>query len=360
VVDGASLLHLVGDEAVALVEEEGAEGLSQEGKEDLSCPRLIVNDATVEKLGELLNENPNGLLLTRDELAGFLARIESEEYQSERAFYLEAFNGDGKYTYDRIGRGTIHIEHCTLSLIGGIQPTKLAPLVRAALGGTNNDGLVQRLQLPVWPDDIGSWSWIDRAPDLRARLAYEDTFKALHGLDPDDPDGPATLCFAPEAQADFRDWMIEMQTEARSGRLSPILESHILKMPKPVAGLALIFELVEGGRVAVGQAATHRALGWAKYLRSHANRLYAAGDTMTENGAKLIVERRQQLPDQFTAHDVQRKGWASLTARDLVQAAIEMLIMTHHCRLLPTQIGPAGGRPAEVYEWNPVLWAGAA
>ena len=131
---------------------------SRPGKEDPSCPRLIVNDATVEKLGELLNENPNGLLLTRDELAGFLARIESEEYQSERAFYLEAFSGDGKYTCDRIGRGTIHIEHCILSLIGGIQPTKLAPLVRAALGGTNNDGLVQRLQLAVWPDDIGSWS----------------------------------------------------------------------------------------------------------------------------------------------------------------------------------------------------------
>lgn len=30
--------------------------------------RLIVNDPTVEKLGELLNENPNGLILVRDEL----------------------------------------------------------------------------------------------------------------------------------------------------------------------------------------------------------------------------------------------------------------------------------------------------
>ena len=34
------------------------------------CPRLIINDATVEKLGELLNQNANGLLLIRDELAG--------------------------------------------------------------------------------------------------------------------------------------------------------------------------------------------------------------------------------------------------------------------------------------------------
>ena len=55
------------------------EGVSREGQENPPCPRLIVNAATVEKLGELLNENPSGLLLIRDELAGFLARMESEE-----------------------------------------------------------------------------------------------------------------------------------------------------------------------------------------------------------------------------------------------------------------------------------------
>jgi hypothetical protein len=58
---------------------------------DIPCPRLIVNDASVEKLGELLNQNPRGLLLIRDELPGFLAKMESEEFQSDRAFYLEAF-----------------------------------------------------------------------------------------------------------------------------------------------------------------------------------------------------------------------------------------------------------------------------
>jgi hypothetical protein len=52
-----------------------------------------------------MNENPRGLLLIRDELPGFLAHMESEDHQSERAFYLEAFNGDGQFTYDRIGRG---------------------------------------------------------------------------------------------------------------------------------------------------------------------------------------------------------------------------------------------------------------
>ncbi len=89
--------------------------------------RYIVNDATVEKLGELLNENPNGLLLERDELSGFLNSLQREDRSNDRSFYLEAFNGGGRYTYDRIGRGTIDIEAVCVSIIGTIQPGKLIP-----------------------------------------------------------------------------------------------------------------------------------------------------------------------------------------------------------------------------------------
>lgn len=88
--------------------------------EDPPCPRFIVNDATVEKLGELLNENKHGLLVCRDELSGFLSKLDSADYVQDRAFYLEAYNGDGPFTYDRIGRGTTHIERVTVSIIGGI------------------------------------------------------------------------------------------------------------------------------------------------------------------------------------------------------------------------------------------------
>ena len=139
-------------------------GVPAADEEDPPQPRFIVNDATVEKLGELLNDNPNGLTQVRDELAGWLGRMESEEHCADRAFYLEAFNGDSPFTYDRIGRGTIQIAACTLSLIGGIQPSRLAPLVRGAMTGASNDGLIQRLQMAVWPDDNRDWVWVDRRP----------------------------------------------------------------------------------------------------------------------------------------------------------------------------------------------------
>ena len=93
--------------------------------ESLEAPtprRYVVNDATVEKLGELLHENSNGLLQFRDELNGFLRSMDRQGYESDRGFYLESWNGFGSYTYDRIGRGMIVILNISLSVFGGIQP----------------------------------------------------------------------------------------------------------------------------------------------------------------------------------------------------------------------------------------------
>lgn len=331
--------------------------MSKGDEDEPPCPRIVVNDATVEKLGELLNENPRGLLLIRDELPGFLSRMESEEYAGERAFYLECFNGSGRFTYDRIGRGTVDIANCTLSIIGGVQPSRIAPIVRGALTGETNDGLIQRLQLAVWPDSRASWQWVDRQPDRWAREEYEHAFRNLHSLTLGTPEEPAVLHFSTTAQALFREWMTEIQTEARSGKLSPVLESHLLKMPKTVASLALIFELVDGGRSEVGERSVGRALAWAEYLRSHADRLYSSSNTMIEDGARLILERRSQLPEEFTQRDIYRKAWAGLADRELVTAAVELLVSTNHCQASEKAAEGERGRPSVAYRWNPNIEA---
>jgi hypothetical protein len=323
--------------------------------EEPPCPRIVVNDATVEKIGELLNENPRGLLLVRDELVGLLSKLERDEYQSDRAFFLEAYNGDGPFTYDRIGRGTVHIKHCTLGIIGGVQPARIAPIVRGAISGASNDGFVQRLQMTVYPDDDRSWEYIDRKPDPAARLAYEKVFRSLYELALGDTDNPAILHLSPESQILFRQWMEEINSDARTGSLSSVLESHILKMPETVASLALLFELIDGGRCEVTEISMRRALDWADYLRTHANRLYSLGETMAADGARLIVERRGQLATPFTARDVHQKGWIGLTDRSAVTAAIELLLATHHCREAAQGSTASGGRPTTGYNWNPSL-----
>ena len=73
---------------------------------------------------------------------------------------------DTGHTIDRIGRGTIHVEACCMSMLGGIQPGRLRSyLVDALEDGPSNDGLIQRFQLLVWPDTAPDWNYVDRAPD---------------------------------------------------------------------------------------------------------------------------------------------------------------------------------------------------
>lgn len=317
-------------------------------------PRLIVNDATVEKLGELLNENPNGLILVRDELAGWLGKLAQDDYQSDRAFYLECFDGNGRFTYDRIGRGTIEIENCTLSMIGGIQPDKIAPIVRSASNGTANDGLVQRLQLAVWPDDLKQWRWRDRAPKPQARYAYEQTFFRLQGLalETDAEGEPPAWRFTPEAQALFIEWMEVINAEARESDLAPALESHLLKMPQTIAGLALLFELIEGEGGSVGVIAAARALEWADYLKTHAERLYSAATNRGAIGAALIVKRRDKLPNPFTSRDVRRKQWTGLDSTEAVRDALDVLVEHYHLTALEV---PTTTKPRTDYHWHPEL-----
>ena len=112
----------------------------------LPPPRYIASDTTVEKLAEILARSPRGILVKRDELAGWLGSMEKygggKAANSDRAFWLEAYNG-GPYVVDRVERGSLAVENLSASILGGIQPDKLAEI-----HGLTNDGLLQRF-IPV-------------------------------------------------------------------------------------------------------------------------------------------------------------------------------------------------------------------
>lgn len=315
--------------------------------------RLIVNDASVEKLGELLNENSNGLILVRDELSGWLAKLAREEHQTDRAFYIECFSGNGHFTYDRIGRGTIDIKNLTLSVIGGIQPSKINPLIRDSIRGVNDDGLVQRLQLTVWPNDIGSWEWVDRAPNEEARRSYIRAFNDLHTLHFEmENENSHCFRFTPEAQELYITWLNEIRKIAGADDTHPALESHLLKMPETIASLALLFEIVDGGRESVGIEATTRALEWGDYLHSHAERLYSITINPGLANAHLILKRIDKLNNEFSARDIQRKGWAGLTEVREIEEALLCLVDYRHLTSLEIPPTTVGGRPTVKYIKN--------
>jgi hypothetical protein len=111
--------------------------------------RCVINDATAEKVAELLSRDPSGSLLVQDELAGWLGGFDRYNTgQSPRAFYLTAWKG-GPFLKDRVGKGRtdldaeVRVENLALRILGGIQPDRLIKL-----GDLTSDGLLQRF-LPV-------------------------------------------------------------------------------------------------------------------------------------------------------------------------------------------------------------------
>jgi len=337
-------------------------------EDEPSAVRYVVNDSTVEKLGELLNQNPHGLLLFRDELTGWLRTLDREGHENDRAFYLEAWNGNGPYTYDRIGRGTLHIEAACVSILGGIQPGPLADYLRAAVrGGGGDDGLMQRFQLVVYPDDPGPWREVDRWPDTQAKNQTFSLFQALASLDPltigakvADEDEVPFLRFAPDAQAFFSEWRTDLEQKVRTQDEHPVLEAHLSKYRSLMPSLALLFHLLavvggtaEGG---VSKRAAELAAAWCDFLEAHARRLYQGVTQHSLFAARQLAERIKagKLPNPFTPHQVYHNGWIGLSTPDDVERAAEILEDLHRLRAERINTGKRG-RPRFHYYTNPGL-----
>ena len=321
--------------------------------------RYVVNDTTYEALGEILADNPNGVLAFRDELVSLLKTLDREEYVAARGFFLTAWNGTSGYTFDRILRGRTHIEAACLSLLGSTQPGRIAEYIRRAVsGGAGDDGLIQRFGFLVWPDQSPEWREVDRFPDSEARRTAWATFEGFESLSPeafcaerDEYDLPF-LRFDDAAQDVFAEWRADLERRLRSADLSPALESHLSKYRKLVPALALVNHLADHGVGAVSEAATLRALAFAEYLELHARRAYAAGSEAESAAAKVILARlrKGEIADGFTLRDIHQKGWSNLSDRDQVKAGLDLLT---DLDWLAAKTEQTGGRPRVSYTINP-------
>lgn len=341
---------------------------SQHVRDESEAParrRYVVNDSTVEKLGEILAANPNGVLLFRDELTAFLRTLDREGHEGSRGFYLEAWNGNSRFTYDRIGRGTIDIEAACVSILGSIQPGPLAVYIAStAHGGAGDDGLLQRFQIAVWPDVGRKWANVDRSPDIGARQAVSSVFYRLAhinhaaiGAVANGDSGIPYLQFDPDAQDVFNEWRGELEIKVRSGRDHPAIEAHLSKYRSMVPSLALILHLADGGTGGVGVDAMTRAGAWAEYLESHARRLYSTAISPAVAAARALAAKIMagEIASPFTIRDVYRPQWTGLPGPDEANAATEVLCDLDWIRPEKVTANPGAGRPKTLFHANPRL-----
>ena len=148
--------------------------------------RYIVGDTTVEKLGELLRDDPESqfntparkVLVFSDELAELLGSFERYKGTGggDRQAYLRLYNG-GPHPIDRVNRGSFIVPNWSACLLGGLQPDVFQEIVKKA----KEDGLMQRFIFCV-PNETGEGE--DRAPNAAALARYSNLIEALTALTP--------------------------------------------------------------------------------------------------------------------------------------------------------------------------------
>lgn len=318
--------------------------------------RFTVQSFTVEKMGELLRDNPRGITACIDELASLFRQCERSGHEQDRTFLLSAYNGDSPLTWDTLSRGNVRVPHACLSVVGTIQPDPLREVVSEA--GSGGDGLLQRFQLMVFPDASGVYAPSNGPIDGAAQAQVAALFKRLAEEHPVDVGGEPTLYrLTPDALDTFHCWELEHRNRIkRFDEENPALVTHLGKYPKTVPALALLFRLTrmdEPGEL-IELEDVERAIAWAVFLEGHAARVYQGAGGRSMNAARALLGRLRsgRVPARFAARDVYKNGWQGL--RD-AQAAREALAVLRDFGWVQCELVNTGGRPGESWTVHPSL-----
>ncbi len=330
--------------------------------------RYETNDITTPKLAQFLAENPNGLLQFRDELTGWLKSLDADYDTNARTLILELWKGAINYEKARVGDGEIQIASGTLSIIGGIQPSKLQKYVAEAYSFDNSDGFLQRF-LFTYPD-IGKRPEKPNESDYQAmqkgfavanrtfaKLSENDFAGRVIGANGDQFHA---IKFAPDAQKEIDEWKDETETEAERLQIEDeAFSSFLYKLPKNCFAVALIFHCLENINQSyfpdeISAETTLRAITYIEVLKSHARRVFALGENQIFALANTLLGkiRNGDLAQGFTGREVMRKQWSGLKSKDTLQDVLSLLIDYGYLRELQTD---GEGRRTVKYFFHPSL-----
>jgi hypothetical protein len=335
--------------------------------------QIVTNDATQERVAELIMHNPRGIALIRDELSGWFAQFNQYRPGADEQFYLQCHVGGG-WNQDRKS-SNIWISDLYLSIFGGFQPDVVAQVLGRRGRGTTikpDNGMTARFGLLVWPDPVTGAPFVDRSSDFNTKDRLEKAFRKLRAFDPEAFVGPPPrpgdhyppLRFTPEAAAIFRNWSIANKAAFEALQQNDPLRGHFAKYGGLFAQLALVHHLIRyasGERIPPASVDDLTAAGVRDfiddYLRPHALKIYGRlGRGTAYHGARTIaqwiVDNSQMA--SFTARDVSQKEWSGLTEQADVDAALTYLEMNAAwVRTEDVPAGPRGGRPTKAYVINP-------
>lgn len=194
-------------------------------------PAALTNDATVEKLREVLQDNPRGIIYIAEELDSWLGAHDAYRAagaSKDRGEWLQLFDG-GPHQVDRVKAGSYFVPNWGVSLLSATTPAALKKLVRKL----PNDGLLQRF-IPVMVSPAA-------APD--ASIKTEKHYAAYHlALVKLYEHGTGRVKLGDEAAQLFLAEQLRLRDLAPAcGYISESFAGHVAKYGSLLARVALTF-----------------------------------------------------------------------------------------------------------------------
>jgi hypothetical protein len=346
--------------AVKKGEEAPLKPASAEVPEAPMRPRVRVADATIEKLGVLAAALPRGLLLVRDELAGWLGAF--DRYGgggSDRAFAIEMYGGRS-YVVDRMRSSEpLHIRHLSVGVLGGVQPDKLPAIISGP-----DDGLAARF-LWAWPDVSSGFSLLrEDSNDALAQDAFAKLADLSMGSDEFGLPEPKRLRLAPDAEDAIEEFGREMAKRAdeATGVFSGALgkaRGHVMRLSNVIEHLWWCGELKGAEPAVISRHAVVAAAGLLDgYFIPMAGRVFgdASIPTAERNAMALARYLRAHRMKEFNAKKMRREIGGNLREAAPMEAACNALVDAGLIRARFERAGSTPGRPAKNFEVNPVVW----
>jgi hypothetical protein len=235
-----------------------------------------MGDTTTEALFPILEENPRGVLVSREELTGWLRSMDQYKGKgSDRQTWLSMWS-NSPTAIDRKGRAEpIIVPRPFVSLVGSVQPEKLPELARGP-----DDGLLDRF-LVSYPE-LKRTRISDAEISDEATVEVKRLYGKIAGLRmPEDESGepyPAVVPLSSEAWEVFTEVADSLAEEAYAPGCPVCLEGVWSKLEAYLARLSLILALCrvaeQGGEEQVEVQDVLMASVLLDYFKAHAHRVH--------------------------------------------------------------------------------------
>lgn len=268
---------------------------------------LLISDVTPEALIQTHQNNPFGLGLFMDELAGWFQNFNRYSKGSDQEFWLSNWSFS-PISVIRKTSAPIQIDTPFISILGTIQPGILSELAK---DGRNQNGFIDRI-LFAYPDNQLKPYDREGEPDRNVLEDYRQCIAKLYGLRQEsmlsDDGNPDTrwLPFSPEAFEQMKIWK-NKNTDRGNQTESLTLKGIYAKLDAYCIRFALLLELLDwacdmSDLSRIRFDTVNRAIQLVEYFRQNTEKVHfvLTEQTAIDRLPKEQVRLFNALPDEVS------------------------------------------------------------